>query len=260
MLHLLEREQHHLVSPITHPLAHYLSVQSVIAGTGPGLVWVDEPLCPRSAFVRAPEGFHLLGDPGNEAFAREVARFDCEEVVPDGRRLGGRYSCLHYWPREWQGAGRPVLSALSPSWGYQRFLLLDSLRVDWRALLPDGYELVRVDAELLNGSVQGAGAIDGWGFWSLEDFLQSGFSFCILQGRRIVSRCTSDCVVGNRAEVGSYTDPAHRGKGLATAAVAAAAEHCLQSGIAHIGWHCWSPNEASLRTARRVGLTHVLDH
>jgi len=67
-------------------------------------------------------------------------------------------------------------------------------------------------------------------------------------------------VVGRRAEVGIYTAPDHRGKGLATAAVAAAVEHCLQRGIDHIGWHCWSPNEASFRTARRVGFEHVLDH
>jgi len=60
-------------------------------------------------------------------------------------------------------------------------------------------------------------------------------------------------VTSDQVDVGIYTHPAHRRKGLAAAVVAATAEHCLSHGFRQVGWHCNAENVASWKTAERAG-------
>ena len=60
----------------------------------------------------------------------------------------------------------------------------------------------------------------------------------MLHGRKEVSRCTAGCAAGTQVDIGVYTAPAHRRKGLAAAVVAATVEHCLSHGARQVGWHC----------------------
>lgn len=256
----LEPDQFARARGLTDPLEHFLSVQAVIQGASPGRVWVDDPTAPSCAFIEAPEGWHLIGQAPDAQFARGVGELYAETILPDGVRSGWRYSCLHCWPAEWGELIAPQIGRWSPRWDYQRFLLLRELRVDWRPLVPEGMKLVPVTREFLESGTRWTEEIRGHGFWSLEDFLARGFGHCMMHEGAIVGSCIADMVVGARTEVGVWTHPEYRRRGLATAVVAASVEHCLARGIRHIGWHCWSPNEASLRTAQRVGFEYVLDH
>ncbi len=260
MLYPLDTPDYARVAPITDALPHYLSAQAVIAGASPGRVWVDDPAHPRCALIDAPEGWHLLGETVDEGFGRAVGAFYGGDVLPAARLSRWRYSCLHCHPAAWHTTIAPLLSAFAPTWDYQHFLRHRGPCPDWRSLVPAGYELVRVDESFLRSGVEGAEDFTGHGFWSVADFLERGFGFCVVYENRAVGSCTADCVVGDRAEVGVRTLPEHRRRGLATAVTAAAVEHCLARGITHIGWHCWSGNVASLRTAQRAGFVEVLDH
>ena len=62
-----------------------------------------------------------------------------------------------------------------------------------------------------------------WG--SVENFLVKGVSFCILHGNRVVAWCTPDCTAGDRIDVGIFTEPEYRRRGLGVLAVAAAATY-----------------------------------
>jgi hypothetical protein len=65
--------------------------------------------------------------------------------------------------------------------------------------------------------------------------------------------CLSDCVSGERCEIGINTDERHRRRGLAALTVAATVNHCLDNGLGLIGWHCLANNTGSRRTAEKVG-------
>ena len=76
----------------------------------------------------------------------------------------------------------------------------------------------------------------------------------------IVSWSLSDCVSGDRCEIGIRTVPAHRRRGLATVTAAAAVEHALSHSFTVVGWHCPNDNLGSIGTAERVGFRRERDY
>jgi GNAT superfamily N-acetyltransferase len=90
-----------------------------------------------------------------------------------------------------------------------------------------------------------------WG--TVDNFLSKSVSYCVLHDNRVVAWCVPDCVVGDRIDVGIFTDPRHRRRGLASVAVDATVEHCLNHGFSAVGWHCNAENVASWKTAEKVG-------
>ena len=79
----------------------------------------------------------------------------------------------------------------------------------------------------------------------------------ILQDDKIVAQCTPDLAIGTYAEIGISTDPDHRRKGLATAAVLAELSAASAAGFAEIGWHCLASNRGSLTVARAAGFVET---
>lgn len=77
--------------------------------------------------------------------------------------------------------------------------------------------------------------------------------FSVVHQHEIVSRCTLDMAVGAYAEIGVWTHPGFRGRGLARAAASASAAHAFASGIREIGWHCHTSNAKSLAIAHALG-------
>lgn len=75
----------------------------------------------------------------------------------------------------------------------------------------------------------------------------------IFHGSQIVAHCTPDLIVGPYAEIGIYTDPGHRLKGLATAAVRATLVAAAAAGMTEVGWHCLASNRGSLAVAHTTG-------
>jgi RimJ/RimL family protein N-acetyltransferase len=90
-----------------------------------------------------------------------------------------------------------------------------------------------------------------WG--SISDFLQKGFGFCTLHGKKAVSWSTTDCASGNRCEIGIYTHEDHRRQGLATLTTAAIVDYALSYGFSSVGWHCEEYNLPSIKTAEKAG-------
>lgn len=68
-----------------------------------------------------------------------------------------------------------------------------------------------------------------------------------------VARCLPDVVVNERAEIGVWTHPGHRRRGLAGVALRATLNAAHESGIRSIGWHCHASNKGSIALARSVG-------
>jgi len=135
----------------------------------------------------------------------------------------------------------------------------------WRDSIPPDFRIQVVDEELLHtAQIELDEGRDShfhpceWalGFGSISNYLTHGSGFAVMVGDQMVSWSMSDCVAKNHAEIGIYTVPEHRRKGLGTIAAAATVEYCLNTGIESVGWHCNDSNIASQRTAKKIGFVY----
>lgn len=125
--------------------------------------------------------------------------------------------------------------------------------LDWRNILPEGYELVQVDSTFDAGAFEFPEDIKEWTAHSLEEQKARGFGKCLVYGKRIVVWINADCASSDECEIGIITSKDSRLKGLGSATAAAAVEHCLASGFSLVGWHCEDHNIGSIRVAQKVG-------
>ncbi len=263
MFQELAANQFETIRPLLGSIGHLLSATAVVEGTSPGRIWVDWPDHPSLALLRTPEGHMLAGDlPGSDC-AASLKQLLVEQLYPRAREEGWWYFHFELPDQSWQALLSDVLGVPCPVWIAREYYVMRSPKTDWRADLPDGFEIRRVDRALLDGDSASVERIRGWGegsFGSLDAFLERGFGFCVTRGDEIVSWCISDCVSGDRCEIGIHTAEPYRRRGLATCAAAATVEHCLQNGLTHIGWHCDKVNVASAATARAAGFEKERDY
>ncbi|MCB9007839.1 MAG: GNAT family N-acetyltransferase [Ardenticatenaceae bacterium] len=235
-------------------------VTAVLQQTSPGRVYVDNLDAPRSGFAVSLDCTYLVGNPDNAAFNNalktELAAtlLAGDRVNPDNPVLD---ICLD--SQAWEPALADILGdwRWPPIWGDNHYYLFDKARLDWRTILPAGYQIARLDAALLAEQGQRlpkhiADSIRiGW--QNEANFLQNGFGFAALHQNEIVCWCLADVTVGDACEIGIQTVPAHQRRGLATAVTAATVEFCQQAGFKHIGWDCGADNPGSIGTAVNVG-------
>ncbi len=258
-MYKLPAREYGAVSALFEGLEFQLITAAVLDGASPGRVWVDDVRQPRTAFMASPEGCFLTGNAGNEATNQALNelivgnllhRYDAIVVVPqpDG------------WERNIEG----VLKGCRAIQEERRHYRLDRLRLDWRAALPPGFAVERIDADLL--SRPGLAIPDHITDWmvsnweSVDGFLRNGFGFCTVHGDRIVSWSLADCIVGDACEIGIHTTEDHRRQGLGALTAAAAADHALSHGLSEIGWHCHESNYGSRGVAEKVGFVHDRDY
>ena len=137
------------------------------------------------------------------------------------------------------------------------------------AMLPAGYELRRIDAEIYNMCLDDDLFEDAvMEFESEEDYLERGRGFAILKDGEIVSVASSCCVYSSGIEVEIDTAEEERRKGLASAVGAKLILSCLDDGL-YPRWDAANPE--SMRLAEKLGyefsheyqsywLSDVFDH
>lgn len=250
--------------------AVHVSIGSVLDGYSPGFVTVDDAAAPTLAFLSTPEGEYLVGDEtqlvGDDALPglrENLATFMQDKLFGE---LG------------WQG----MHLKLPPDWSAQttlfaggeqlarRYYTCTELAFDWRASLPKGYEIRRLDCDLLTDpAIAHSNGREGWrhvcnwminGWFSMARFLRDGFGFVMLHDGQVVSYSLADGRSGDECEIGIHTVEAHRQQGLAAITAAAAVDYALANGYRLVGWHCDDENVGSWRTAERVGFAHATDY
>jgi len=247
------------VRPLFAGFDYSLSLQAAVEGTNPGRIFVDDPRNPRAGLALTVEGYLLAGEHDDPAILEALRHFLRERIFTGEAYVNGDDSLsLAVHPEAWE-ARLPVLMPTHEAEKLLRYhYLCRELAYDWRRSLPEGYAVRRIDRELL--ADPGLALSEDLGeeqlevYWgSVAHFLERGAGFCVLHGAEEVAHCTADCAAGNQIDVGIYTAPAHRRRGLAAAVVAATVEHCLERGFRQVGWHCNAENTGSWKTAERVG-------
>jgi hypothetical protein len=246
--HITESRDYERLRPIFAGLAEtHLNVVAVLDGNCPGEIYVDDLRRPQSALLVSGDGYYLAGQADNLALNRAL-----NEVLPRDH-----YFVLFCSPEQWATALDVILEDTYAIRAPRRYYTLGQPRIrDWQNRIPDGYEMRRIDAQLLDTDRENregvvGGILDGW--LSIDAFLEGGFGFSLVQGDEIVSWSLSDYVKGDRCEIGINTAWHHRRQGLGTLTAAATAAHAAAQGFVTVGWHCWDNNVGSIGVAGNVG-------
>lgn len=259
MLEQLIPAEYPILRRLVEPLRYNLVIGSILDGHTPAWVYVDNPEHPRRAWLwNRQDAMHLVGPPNQASFNRALAELIRERVIPDARRRYIPQLTLHYAPEKWEQQIDVILEGLRPEKATRRYYRFDQLRVDWRAGLPAGCQVRRMDLKFLTSSnLANLHEVVGWvrSFWpSPQAFVETGVGFCLLEGESVASWCLSVYVSGRNVELGLATTPACRGRGYATLTATACLEHCQAQHLAP-HWHCWEDNLPSIAIAERVGFT-----
>jgi GNAT superfamily N-acetyltransferase len=220
---------------------------SVLGGGNAGRIFTDNLTNPSIGYVWEQDDGTLYqgGVRDAKTLAEMVSLLRKESVVALGFRDGD--PCVDDFPpgpdagAECIELERPVHSSdLSP------FLSL-----------PSGYEAFRMGRDLLEKSPHLEANLNRYG--SVETLLETGMNVCILHGDEYVCEAGADMEVGGVREVGIFTEPAYRGRGFGTLAVAHLLEWCDESGCSTY-WSCVKLNIGSLKIARKLGFTNERIH
>ena len=257
MLQELATNQFERARPLFQGLDYSLSIQAAIDGNNPGCIFVDDADQPRTAFALTVEGYLLAGEHDNADTNEALRRLLRDKIFTGEVFVSGDWSMsLAVHPEAWE-AKLPELIPTHEVEKIERYhYLCSALTLDWRGNIPEEYTVRRVDRSLLDEAA--LNAVREWMdieevWWTVDNYFSKGISFAVLHDREIVAWCTPDCVAGDQIDVGIMTHPAHRRRGLASVAVAATVEDCLNQGFSAVGWHCNADNVGSWKTAEKVG-------
>ncbi len=263
MLYLLPLVEHDKARPLFAALDHHQAVNAILDGAVPGTVYADDLDDPAAALGWVGKRFYLAGDPARERFVEGLHMLFAEVIYPRALEAGATMFVLYHAPG-WEQAVERILAGKHPIRDRREYWELRASARPAPAPLPPGVELRTVDRDLLaDERLQSrAGLVDELTSErdSVDDFLAHSLGVCLVEGDEIVGWCLSEYDSSARCELGIETLPAHRRRGLATAAAAALVERALAHGRRRIGWHCWASNVASSATARKVGFEKVEEY
>jgi RimJ/RimL family protein N-acetyltransferase len=248
---------------------HHLAVRSVLEGNTRASVYVDDRERPRTALALVKQRFYLAGEARDNRINEALGRLFHDTIFPQGVEAEEDMFVLYYAPDAWAEPLGEILGERNPIDALRQYYTSGELVgyraiQDWRATLPEGFEMEVVDGALLARTqlknhdrlVEEVCSERG----SVGEFLDKSFGVCVVGGDELVAWCLSEYNTGQRCEVGIETMEPYRRQGLGQAAAAALVEMAVSKGIRHVGWHCYASNAGSVGTALRVGLQKVCDY
>ncbi len=253
----LRRPEYGRVSPLFDDLRYNLVVDSIITGNTPAWIYVDDLANPRTGWMWNRMGTMLLaGDSDDSTFNQALSILLTRRVAPDARCRQIPSLTLHHSPSAWEYEVGSLLPDAKLHRMWRRFYVFDRLGVDWKERLPSDCLIRPIDDRLLQKDhLENLDSVIGWihSFWhSVEDFIETGFGFCLVQDRAVASWCLTVYAVDRDVELGLATGPRYRNRGYATLVAAACVEYSVARGC-KLHWHCDEENLPSIRVAEKVG-------
>ena len=264
-MHLLKPNESARIRPLTQQPHLALVIDAMAAGNSPAQIWVDDRAQPSAAYVWDKAHCHfLLGDASTPAFTRAVRELVRQEIAPQMVAQGKAFLKVHYSSADWEEQIGTVFETAELVRRERVFYALDHLaKPDWRASVPRGFSVQQIDAgllatdrlrgiEILRNEIQ-----TGW--HSVEDFLHTGFGFCLLRENEIVTWCTAEYVSAGKCGVGIETAVEHMRRGFATITASAFVEHAVEQGLTP-HWDSWKMNLPSVAVAHKVGFRLISEY
>lgn len=251
----LPTDQFEQIRPLFAPLHHHLAIESILNGTTPGKVYVDDLLTPTVGLAWYQSRFYLSGQP-ETAVSQLLHRLFAETIYPSGLEA----MVLHYAPAEWETQATTLFGEKTP---------IHALRHHYQTQtsprtchVPDGFTLRLVDANLLTEPLDHLDILMNEMQSErpfVADFLQHSFGVCLQHGSELVGWCLSEYNTAEQCEVGIEVREPYQKRGFATLLTHALVNEAYRRGIQQVGWHCWARNTASVATALKAGLVKTAD-
>lgn len=262
---LIDKRSYELLLPsLLKVEINHLFARAVLDQKMDGEVYVDDPTCPSTFFVKHAYGMSLLwGDTENESFNSALKSYLLNE---SGQRGGVEW--MQVFPNDWNKKLIELLGAkliLEPD---ANQVLLDSdektvakyTRVNFR-FVQEKYAPFRLKPgsefqlkKLENGLFEKMkGSVIPTRFWRNQiEFCERGAGFSVVLNGEPVSTAFSAFVHDQMLELGIETLPELHRRGLAPIACSALIDYCLENKLEPV-WACRLENIGSFKLAEKLG-------
>jgi len=220
---------------------------AVVEGVLAGMLWTDDAERPSWAVVIETADGTVFG--GGDLTPRTISRVMAEAMTASGDLIFG-----------FTGPNDPMRRLL-PSDAYYRGSAIDftdrvppSAEADLAgAITPAGLTLVDLDASILPRTEWAEDTLHAFG--SPEAWTERGIGRCLVDGDgAVVAQGMAGPRVRGLMEMGVWTHPAYRNRGLGTIVSRRAAVAAEATG-ATVWWNTNADNAGSIAIARRLGFT-----
>jgi len=263
MFHELQQDAFPISRRAFEPMFYNLAVNSIIEGTTPSRIFVDDPKNPQSAVTWNKARVYLSGNPVDIEFNDGLQNLFQTHLFPEIRAAGGEFAILYYAPESWEEIAQRPFANSTIHHPLRHFYQIDRVQPGWRSRLPTDVELLPIDSSLLSRTTlkNMDSLVEEMQSESPSPtaFLKRCFGFCALVGDELVGWCLSEYNSADRCEVGIEVIEEHQRKGIGTALASALIEKATGLGMA-VGWHCYAGNIPSVELAVRLGFDKIAEY
>ena len=259
----LHSNSHELIRPLLLGMDFHLVGRSILAKKTPAQIFVDNNEAPKALFAQAGHRYILAGDAEIDSFNRGIQKQFNEVILPQAEAEGLGGFAVYYDTPAWEKKMDAFIQGKEIIHADREYYACKELKKDWRALLPEGFQLKMVDAELLAMNLKHLDTLKEEMTSerpSVEDFLAKSFGVCAVHENELAGWCLSEYNADSRCEIGIETISEYRQRGIATTLTLAFLEHAFSNGISEVGWHCFKRNAPSAKTALKAGFDKVCDY
>jgi GNAT superfamily N-acetyltransferase len=236
-------------SPLTFPF-----ISAVIENRQRGQVFVDRNPNSKSALVLNTFGFtYLIGAEVNPEFDDALV-----ELLTGANRIKPSYLLWYSPPGAWQQK-MDIAGARRRERIRYEFHGSSAHYLNEPVSCPAGFEIRKLDTELIPKTEKFAVKIDSRFWSSAQDFIENGLGFCIIKDDDVVSICYAAAISDGLAEIDVATDEAYRQQGLAALVSQQFIRECLTRGITPT-WDCFEYNTGSRRLAEGLGFSELVHY
>jgi len=233
-------------------------VTAFFEGCATARVFVDDAVRPQAGILVCNSRVLCAGDATQYDFLEEMRNTFSGELIP-AQRSGGDDAYLVCTSGEgWNTALQGLFHTCQLYFGNRQYYEITDFASKPDLRLPDGFSMHLITPEFLSSDVAGMDAVREEMCSeriSVEDFLARSFGLCPVYSNEVAGWCMSEYNVGNRCEIGIATTEKHQRKGIATLSTWYFLAEAHKRGYTRVGWDCWTRNESSGATARKVGFT-----
>ncbi len=234
----------------------------ILMGNHNARIWVDSAFKPASALIWDTRyAFVIAGSTDVPGFNTELENLFTKIIAPDALQRGFEQvwlMCSGRWAEQLFNNGNFIEISLK-KYPRQYYVLTQSPRKNWKKLIPDEVSLKSVDSDFfkLKDLKNHNTIIDMLNLqWrSLDDFYQLGFGFCLVKEDTILSWCLSEFNAEDICDIEIETVEEYQQKGFATLVALAFLEEAFSRGYKEVGWHTFTQNIPSVRTAQKLGFS-----
>lgn len=242
----LSPQFYHIAIPLFAGIEHNAAlVHAVIDGSSRGRIFADDAASPTCALIAMEGAFSYLGGaPASEDDAQALVERIFADLLPNALE---KELVLFAFSSLGRDRLEPLLARRGAITIYRKIFAFSprkfAAEAGWRAQVPVGMQLRRIDAEISGQYPQ---------FQPLVDPSTHRFGVCLIANGRVLRHCSAVAVGCGEAEVDIFTEEDCRGRGLAAITASAFIEECQKRGLTP-AWACWPYREGSYKLAKKLG-------